>query len=425
MKIFKLLSETLCLKMRHFVNPYHDYDGVSTDVVDKSKVKRLIENFVSKLLHNRNYSDGDLYVGTAGIAFMFLKLHQSQVVDSLNSSAISSAKIYIDNAKSYIRGKTGDSAAFLCGDAGIYSVSSIIHQCQGDSQTAASDLKKFLTGFKACKKSVFNHYGCDEILFGRAGYLSGIYWLNQNLPDSQRVPTEMVNEIVEVTILTGIQYSQSHKLSIPLMWECYGDQYLGAAHGISAILHMILESPLFAAGQNLQQLNRTQKLVKDSIDAFLRMQTADGNFPAVLDDAQKSEHKLVHWCHGAPGAVYLFAKAFLVFKDQKYLNSCLQCGELVWNKGLLRKGPGICHGVAGSGYVFLLLYRLTNDRKHLHRAAKFAEFLTTEEFQNEARTPDRPFSLYEGTAGTVCFLIDLLQPEKASFPFMDVFDVKF
>jgi hypothetical protein len=49
------------------------------------------------------------------------------------------------------------------------------------------------------------------------------------------------------------------------------------------------------------------------------------------------------------------------------------------------------------------------------------EFLTDERFIREARTPDRPYSLYEGLAGTVCFLTDLLQPEKASFPFMDVF----
>ena len=91
---------------------------------------------------------------------------------------------------------------------------------------------------------------------------------------------------------------------------------------------------------------------------------------------------------------------------------------------MLRKGPGICHGVAGNGYVFLILYRLTEDMNHLYRATKFMEFLTNEMFIKEARTPDRPFSLYEGLAGTVCFLVDLLEPKTAQFPFMDVFDVK-
>ena len=88
---------------------------------------------------------------------------------------------------------------------------------------------------------------------------------------------------------------------------------------------------------------------------------------------------------------------------------------------MLKKGPGICHGVAGSGYVFLLLYRMTRDPVHLQRANSFAHFMTTTVFQRGARRPDCPFSLYEGTAGTLCFLTDLLNPDRAEFPFFDVF----
>lgn len=130
---------------------------------------------------------------------------------------------------------------------------------------------------------------------------------------------------------------------------------------------------------------------------------------------------MVHWCHGAPGVVYVFAKAYLVFKEQKYLDACHKCAELVWKKGLLLKGPGICHGVAGNGYVFLIMYRLTGDKMYLYRAVKFFEFLTSEQFLRHARKPDNEFSLYEGVSGTVCYLLDLLEPEKAAFPFMDVF----
>ena len=45
-------------------------------------------------------------------------------------------------------------------------------------------------------------------------------------------------------------------------------------------------------------------------------------------------------CHGAPGTVYLFVKAFLVWRDDAFLNAALRCGEVVWQRGLLRKGPG-------------------------------------------------------------------------------------
>ena len=110
-----------------------------------------------------------------------------------------------------------------------------------------------------------------------------------------------------------------------------------------------------------------------------------------------------------------------MWKDEKYLAACVRCGDVTWEKGLLRKGPGICHGVAVSGYVFLLLYRLTGENKYLHRAGKFAEFMQSSEFQNGARQPDAPFSLYEGLAGTACFLVDLLQPQRAEFPLFDIF----
>lgn len=134
------------------------------------------------------------------------------------------------------------------------------------------------------------------------------------------------------------------------------------------------------------------------------------------------EKRLVHWCHGAPGAIYLFAKAYLLFKEDKYLVACQKCADLIWTKGLLKKGPGLCHGVAGNGYAFLLMFRLTGDKQYLYKATKFIHFLSCSLFEKFSRTPDRPYSLYEGVAGTVCFLVDLLAPEKAAFPFMDVFE---
>ena len=59
-----------------------------------------------------------------------------------------------------------------------------------------------------------------------------------------------------------------------------------------------------------------------------------------------------------------------VFKEEKYLKDAVECSDVVWQRGLLRKGYGICHGTAGNGYAFLSLYRLTQDRKYLYRACK-------------------------------------------------------
>jgi hypothetical protein len=42
-----------------------------------------------------------------------------------------------------------------------------------------------------------------------------------------------------------------------------------------------------------------------------------------------------------------------VFGDERYLTAARRCGDTVWQRGLLSKGPGLCHGVGGNGYVFL------------------------------------------------------------------------
>lgn len=48
----------------------------------------------------------------------------------------------------------------------------------------------------------------------------------------------------------------------------------------------------------------------------------------------------------------------------------MKCGDIVWKRGLLRRGYGICHGVAGNAYVFLALFKETGNQVYLHRALK-------------------------------------------------------
>ncbi len=139
------------------------------------------------------------------------------------------------------------------------------------------------------------------------------------------------------------------------------------------------------------------------------------------------------------------AKAYEIWQDKRYLRVCcssnhfctriisialfqtvrrtlqsaIRCGKVIWEKGLLVKGPGICHGIAGNAYAFILLYRLTGLRKYIYKANKFAAFTYFEEFKAERDRPDYPqYSLFEGQAGLCCLLSDLLNLEDAMFPFM-------
>lgn len=106
---------------------------------------------------------------------------------------------------------------------------------------------------------------------------------------------------------------------------------------------------------------------------------------------------------------------FQVWKDEKYMRAANQCGEVVWRRGLLKKGYGICHGVAGNAYTFLALYQATGKEVQLYRAVQFARWCGTYD-RNQERPPDRPFSLFEGLAGTIYFLKDIQDPVNALFP---------
>jgi hypothetical protein len=51
-----------------------------------------------------------------------------------------------------------------------------------------------------------------------------------------------------------------------------------------------------------------------------------------------------------------------VLGDQAYLSAAERAGELVWQRGLLKKGPGLCHGVSGNAYALARLYKTTQVR---------------------------------------------------------------
>ncbi|XP_055639710.1 lanC-like protein 3 homolog [Toxorhynchites rutilus septentrionalis] len=411
---------------RFFVNRFEDYNSIKygpelLDLIHKDVAIRLVKDYVAKILAGSKKSNyklrDDLYVGEAGIAFMFWKLSRSDDFKGL-FPCLEHASWYIKRAKEISAAKRKDDesrAAFLCGNAGISAVSAVISHDLDKRNSVSQDIMDFRKGHVVCMS---NSYTDDEVLVGRAGYLSGAYWLNQILP-FKPISNNTIEDICEILMKRGRTYSRSRNLSFPLMYEYHGSDYLGAAHGLCSILHMLLESPWFAVNDTKEQ---DYSDIKASVDYFLGIQDENGNFPTRLLNSNKN---LIHWCHGCSGAIYMLAKAYLVFKEEKYLAGCRKCAESIWREGLLRKGPGICHGISGNGYAFLLMFRLTGENVYLYRAGKFMEFLDSDIFVKAARTPDRPLSLYEGMAGAVCFIVDLLSPATSHFPFMDVFYRKY
>jgi hypothetical protein len=175
-----------------------------------------------------------------------------------------------------------------------------------------------------------------------------------------------------------------------------------------------------------------QRSVRAALAAVVDAQLPSGNIPACIGD---STAETCHWCHGGPGlpALALAAARVQTCADEadRLSAAASRCGVLIWERGLLRKGSGLCHGVAGNGYAFVTLWRLTGDETHLCRAMGFASMLYNSDLLAAAAdyhdpqravvgVPDSPCSLMEGTAGVICFLLDMLSPATARFPAWEV-----
>ncbi|RNA44226.1 lanC 3 [Brachionus plicatilis] len=416
---------------RFFPNPYSDYKPVQNvtvnDLVNQKYCKEYMEEKASEcILHlkpnsSSKYCSGKVYTGNLGLVFMCYKLLSNDQFENNSNQLKHYVKSCIAANEEYVEINPYSGSkdiAFFSGKGGLYIMGFIASKILGEENHAQRYAQHYANLARICETIDFLPNGSDELFVGRAGYLCGLLLL---LNLNKILPKFEINRICNSVIRSGCMYSNKINSSSPLMYAYHNTEYLGAAHGLSGILQILLSYPEY-----LSEHPEADLYVKRSVDFILSLQKQNGNFPTAMDEIShiKPRHdsqERIHWCHGAGGVIFLMAKAFLHYKDQKYLNSCIKCGELIWNFGLLKKGPGICHGVAGNGYAFLILYRLTKDPKYLYRANKFAEFLSTKQFNDEARVPDSPFSLFEGLAGTVCFLSDLLNPQNAEFPLIPIF----
>uniref|UniRef100_A0A3B4GRS0 LanC-like protein 3 n=1 Tax=Pundamilia nyererei TaxID=303518 RepID=A0A3B4GRS0_9CICH len=406
---------------RCFANRFSDYKGALLPGQGAEAAVPVVVASIDKILQtvpiDLSDCDGGLYDGPAGVAYMLYHVSECPLFSEYRDVYLKTAKQIIDMSVRYVDAEPDKNmrAAFLLGGAGIYAVAAMIYKSLGLADFV-KPLTKFRNLWEVCAPIHFLECGSDELFVGRAGYLCAALVLKQKL-GIEILSKDQIKSICQAIIESGKQYARKKRKPFPLMYSYYGTEYLGAAHGLSSVLQMLLSYQDMLSGAE-------KDLVWQSVD-FLMNQEQNCNWPAELGAIIERENELVHWCHGAPGKLRAVNAHHPVpvpwFRKPQYLDKCIRSGELVWQKGLLKKGPGICHGVAGSAYVFLLLYRLTGNSKYIYRAQRFAEFLFTEEFKAGSRSVTRIYSLFEGLSGTVCFLVDLLQPDQSEFPLFSVF----
>ena len=172
-------------------------------------------------------------------------------------------------------------------------------------------------------------------------------------------------------------------------YEWMETPYVGAAHGLLGIFFAILQFT-----ERVRPGGDIHAEVVAGLDWILDLEE-NGGWPSVVGELECLVHWwildlegnggwpsvvgelecLVHWCHGSAGAALVFIKAYSVLGDRKYLLAAERAAQAVWEKGLLKRGPGLCHGTSGSGYALLALFRVTCDAKWYARACHLADWL--------------------------------------------------
>ncbi|XP_022876489.1 lanC-like protein GCR2 isoform X2 [Olea europaea var. sylvestris] len=338
----------------------------------------------------KRVNDYTLYTGALGTALLFFKAYQ--VTKNQNDLARCSEIIRACRSASQGSGRV----TFICGEAGVCALGAVVAKHAGDEQLC----DQYLTQFEEIKlpKNL-----PDELLYGRAGFLWACSFLNKNIC-KDAISTTRMRSVVDDIIKSGRQLAKGR---CPLMYEWHGKKYWGAAHGLAGIMYVLMDMDL--KPDELED-------VKGTLSYMIKNRFPRGNYPS--SEGSDSD-RLVHWCHGAPGVALTLVKAAEVFGSNEFLQAAIDAGEVVWNRGLLKR-VGICHGISGNTYVFLSLYQLTGNLKFLYRAKAFACFLHDKAqiliSEGIMHGGDRPCSLFEGIGGMAYLFLDMTEPSEARFP---------
>lgn len=184
---------------------------------------------------------------------------------------------------------------------------------------------------------------------------------------------------------------------------------VGCGHGFASNVRSLLR------GRKLLGEARTAELEAAALATATRLALReDGlvNWPTAADSYWAEQFPTrVQWCHGAPGLVTSLADLPPGEPADELLRAA---GELVWQAGPLRKGPGLCHGTVGNGCAFLALHRRTGEQLWLDRARAFAVHAV-----EQVERADPLHSLWTGGIGVAFYLRACLDGWQG-MPILDV-----
>ncbi|CAG9760832.1 unnamed protein product [Ceutorhynchus assimilis] len=390
----------------HFKNEYDDYtENNAKPHIENHTVSattkitsKLIKKWESTLdeVENWTSTDSTVYTGTAGVGLLFFRKAPN---DTQNLRNIRKKYLQLEQLKNR-------RITFLCGDAGPLSLAAVISYKLEDKKIFDFCIRKLMAFVKVVKSTEGELP--NEYLYGRAGFLFALLYVNKHVSPPPFAES-VIRSIVSAILFSGQKTAKNLKMDKdwPLMFEWHSSKYLGAAHGLSGIIYLLLQARQYLTEEELTTI------IKPTIASLSKTRFPTGNFPSSIG---AGKDKYVQWCHGAPGFLYMYCEAYRAFGDTHYLYAAEKCADVIWFRGIVKKGYSLCHGVAGNAYCFLEMFQTTKAERHLYRAIKFAEYCLEYTKDREECVPDRPVSLYEGISGPMYLLLDIQDPVNAKFP---------
>ncbi|EPS98191.1 hypothetical protein FOMPIDRAFT_1127156, partial [Fomitopsis schrenkii] len=449
--------------------PPLDLRSIQEDIQDA-----LVSN--ARRVHRHLETRNGVYIGSSGIYLMDQRVVVYIPADLLSStvSGLMSQQLTLPHAGSHIAflGTSVAPATLLLqaklrASSGQRDTSLSRDDVQALEKQWASCVQLLEAAVQLASNGEMDDDGC-EVLYGRAGFLYALHRLQAELVSlhdsgvsvsqsedpavaavaslcSDANDPAIVDDIMKRGRIGAREYQEElaslrdeREKVPPLMWRWHATRYIGGAHGVAGILHMLVLAPS-------KTITSYWSDIVGMVEWFLAIQEPPGNWPSkagrhmyyveggtamfteAKQEAQATDdrHELVQWCHGAPG-VLMFLSMFLnrtalspsltiapSLRD-RIIAAIQHGGELVYTHGLLRKGVGLCHGVAGNVYALLAVSDFLdsgNNTYWLARAVHLAHLATEYsklERKGDMRVPDDPYGLYEGVAGMCCAWAEVL-----------------
>ncbi|KAF8391375.1 hypothetical protein HHK36_023679 [Tetracentron sinense] len=301
-------------------------------------------------------NDFTLYTGSLGTAFLLFKAYQ--VTHNRNDLNLCSEIVMACDSASQGSGNM----TFVIGRAGVCALGAVAAKLAGDERL----LHHYVTQFQEIQlpEDVPN-----ELFYGRGGFLWAYSFLNKHI-GKVTIPSTCTGKVVSEVMKDGRRLSEKGRC--PLIYEWNGKQHWGAAHGLPGIMHVLMDMELKPD---------EQEDIKGTLSYMIKNRFPSGNY---LSNEGNEADCFMHWCHGASGIALTLVKAAEVFGDKEFLQAAVDAGEVVWNRGLLKR-VGLCH----------------------------AQKLISE---GEMHGGDQPYSLFEGIGGMAYLFLDMIVPYEARFP---------